>query len=71
MRAGGLYTYARWCLGSKLEGEGTVGRWKEQAKEGRKGRGKVKVGIGRFTLGPGVLDVFVFVCEGTGGVTGW
>jgi len=54
-----------------LEREGTVGGRKEQAKEGRKGRGKVKVGMGRFTLGPGVLDVFDSSKGDAGGVRGW
>ena len=54
-----------------LEREGTVGRWKEQAKEGWKGRGKVKVGIGRFTLGPGVLDAFGSSRGDVRGVSGW
>jgi len=54
-----------------LESEGTVGGRKEQAKEGRKGRGKVKVGMGRFTLGPGVLDVSDSSKGDAGGVRGW
>ena len=55
--------------GRALEaGRGRYCRREEGTGEGRKeGTGEGKVGIVRFTLGPGVLDVFVFVWGDAGG----